>query len=469
MNSKCIFTVCLVAALVVLFSTLSFAAETEPAPSAETTRAPRTVEVIALDGMINVITSEYVLEAVERAEKTVAECLVIEMDTPGGELKSTEAIVKAILGSSVPIVVFVRPSGAQAASAGTFVLMAAHVAAMAPTTRTGAAHPVMMPGGIPMPGQKPDDQEKDESKKSQENILMGKVLNDTIALARGIAEARGRNADWAEKAVRESASIGEKEAVELNVIDLIADDLDDLLQKVDGKSIETETGEKALQTAGARIFRRDMGLRRRILYVISNPNVFYILFLFGVYGIIYELMRPGMIFPGVFGAICLILGFFAMQVLPINWAGAMLILLGIGLLIAEVRIVSYGLLSVGGIGCLMLGSLMLIRRVEGDYLQVIEISWIVILTAVLSTAAVFLIAVGAGIAAQRRKIMTGKEGLVGSIGQVQTRLDPDGTVFLHGEIWRASSEVPLEKGTDIRVVSVDGMTLKVAKAQQSES
>jgi len=471
-----------------------------------------TVDVITIDGPINVVAYSYLADALKGAAASDAECLVVQLDTPGGDLGSTKKIIQAMLAAKTPVVVFVRPPGSHAASAGTFLLMAGHVAAMAPTTRTGAAHPVFIgPIGLPGPDrdrekkEEDDDKSNSDGKEKETDHMMEKVLNDSVASIRGIARARGRNADWAEKAVRGSAVVEENEALELNVIDLIADDLDDLLNKIDVRTSlrrqlravkmqmqlsgavgpfavgdvrallalarerqhlarELRVASLQMHTAGARLRYRPMSWRQRVLYIIADPNIFYILFLFGIYGIIYELMRPGMIFPGVVGAVCLILAFFAMQVLPVHWAGALLILLGIGLLLAEIKITSYGLLTVGGIICLTLGSLMLIKRADGEYMEYLRISWMLILAAVLTTAGIFILFVTAGLVAQRRKVTTGREGLVGQVGVAHGRLDPEGTVFLHGELWRAVADQPIEERARVTIVRVDGMTLHVTKA-----
>lgn len=441
---------CSVVVLLVFVSAMG-AAVAEPQP---------VVCVATVEGIINVVTKEYLLEAIERTDQLGAVCLIIELDTPGGELESTKSIVQAIFAARRPVVVYVMPKGARAASAGTFLLMAAHVAAMSPATRTGAAHPVLMPFGFP--GRRDDEQ--DEEQQDQRTTMMDKILNDTVAFARGIARERGRNVEWVEQAVRESVSIGEDEAIELNVIDLIADDLKDLLVKLDGRRVQVGDSEVTLQASGALVERLPMGWRRQILYVISNPNVLFILFLFGIYGIIYELMRPGMIFPGVVGVICLVLSFFAMQVLPVSWAGAVLLVLGIGLLITEIYVTSYGLLTVGGLGCLFLGGVMLVRPVEPHYAQFLTVSWKVVLVVIATTAAIFALSLAAGLLAQRRKVSTGKEGLVGEAGIAQTDLNPRGKVFLHGEIWSATADQPIEKGSAIRVVRVEGMELFVTRS-----
>jgi len=405
---------------------------------------PSLVHVITIDGVISPITAAFILESIEDAEREQVQCLIIQLDTPGGLAESMRDIVKGELGADVPVVVYVAPSGARAASAGVFITLAAHVAAMATGTNIGAAHPVMigeLPGGA-----------SDTSK-----VMMDKVTNDAVAYIQSIAEKRGRNADWAKEAVLKSASITALEALAKGVIDTVAASLSELLSYLDGKQVEVTSGKVLLMTRNAGIEKIEMGLRYRILDKITNPNIAYLLLLLGIYGIFFELSNPGIIFPGVLGAISLILAFLAFQMLPINYAGLALMALSLVLFILEVNITSYGLLSIGGVICLLLGSLMLFESAD----PLMRVSWKVILPAIAFTVLFFLFAIGFAIKAQRRSPLTGIPGMVGLEGITQTDLDPEGQVIVHGEIWRATSDRKVPAGSSFKVVEVRGMVLRV--------
>jgi membrane-bound serine protease (ClpP class) len=336
----------------------------------------------------------------------------------------------------------VGPTGARAASAGVFITLAAHVAAMAPATNIGAAHPVAVGGGV--------DKES-----------MRKIENDAAAFVRTIATERGRNASWAEKAVRESVSVTEREALKLGVIDLVADSLPDLLDRIDGRAVRTAKGTVTLATRSAVARPIQIGFRDRFLNVITDPNVAYVLMMLGTLGLIFELSNPGAIVPGVIGGISLILAFFAFQSLPINWAGLLLILFGIVLLLAEIKVVSHGVLTIGGVIAILLGSLMLVNTRELP----LRVSWAVIVPVVATTAGVFVFLVGAGLRAQLQRPATGSEGLVGAEGIARTPLDPEGQVFVRGELWRAVSDAGrVAEGERVRVVGVDSLTLRVTRA-----
>ena len=405
-------------------------------------RAAQPVATIKLDGVISPVTVRLVDAAVTRAQAEHAAALVIELDTPGGLERSMRAICQRLLNAEVPVIVYVAPTGARAASAGVFITMAAHVAAMAPATNIGAAHPVALSGGI--------DKES-----------MKKIENDAAAFARTIAVERGRNADWAEKAVRQSVSITEREAVKLKVVDLVADSLTDLLDKVDGRAVKTVKGPVTLATRGAAVKPIEIGFRDRLLNVITDPNVAYVLMMLGMLGLFFELSNPGVVLPGVIGGISLILAFFALQTLPINYAGLLLILFGIALLIAEIKIVSHGVLAMGGIVALALGSLMLFDAPELD----LRVSWTVIVPTVAVTAGVFLFMVGAGLRALRARSVVGAPALVGQLGVARETLSPEGQVQVQGELWRAVTHgAPVEQGARVRVVDVKGLTLTVEKA-----
>jgi membrane-bound serine protease (ClpP class) len=407
-----------------------------------------TVHVITLDATINPATADYIHTSIERAAEQNAECLIIRLNTPGGLLKSTRVIVTDLLSSRIPVIVYVAPSGSQAASAGTFITLAAHVAAMAPGTNIGAAHPVGMQGG-----------EKD-------SIMNEKATNDAAAFIRTISEKRKRNVKWAEEAVRKSLSITESEALKEGVVDLVAPSVAALLDSIDGKQIELDGKTVTLATKGAEIKEFEMDWKHKLLDLLSDPNVAYIFFLLGIYGLMFELYNPGSILPGVVGVIAIIIALYSLHTMPINYAGLALILFGIILFIAEIKITSYGLLTVGGIISLALGSIMLID--SDSSLEFIRISWSVIIPAALVTAGFFAFAVGMGIRAQRRKPTTGIEGLVGETGEALSVLNPEGQVRVHGEIWRAmSDEGKIAAGTHIVVTGMENLMLHVRKAPQA--
>ncbi len=404
------------------------------------------VLVITLDGAINPAASEYIHYGIEQAIKHNSECLVIRLNTPGGLLESTRTIVSDILQSPVPVVVYVAPPGSRAASAGVFVTLSANIAAMAPGTNIGAAHPVSLQGQM-------------------DSTMTEKVTNDAAAFIRTISEKRNRNIKWAEEAVRKSISITETEALKDSVIDLIAANMNDLLNKIDGKEIKTSSGIETLHTKNAQLIYVDMSFQQKLLSILSDPNIAYILFMLGVYGLLFELYSPGLIFPGVVGVISLILSFYSMQTLPINYAGLGLIIFAIILFILEIKIISHGILTVGGVISLILGSLMLIKTDSG--FDVLQISWQVIALVVILTLLFFSVAIGLGIKAQRRKTTTGAEGLINEIGEAITELNPSGSIKVHGEIWKAeSTEGNVSKGEKIIVHGVSNLKLQVKKKNQ---
>ena len=399
------------------------------------------VLLITVNGIINPVASEYIGGAVKQASDMKAEALIIELDTPGGLDSSMRSIVRDILGSAVPVVVYVAPSGARAGSAGVFITLAAHIAAMAPGTNIGAAHPVQM-------GEK------------MEKVMSEKVTNDAAAFIGTIAAQRGRNASWAEDAVRKSVSITETEALNLGVIDLVAKDVAALLSEIDGRKVTTVTGEHVLKTAGAKIVERQMNLRNKILDLISNPNVAYILMLLGFYGLFFEFTNPGAIFPGVMGGICLILGFYALQTLPVNYAGLMLIIMGIVLFILEVKIISHGILTIGGVMALVFGSLMLFESSS----PLFKLSIAVIVPVVLVTTLLFVLTVRLAYKAFRKRPLTGAESLIGLEGTAWSDITPQGgTVRVHGELWSGWSEEHVPKGSAVVVEAVHGLKIKVRR------
>jgi membrane-bound serine protease (ClpP class) len=403
------------------------------------------VHVVAFEGPIGPVAARFIADAVEDAEAGRAGCLVIEMDTPGGLDTSMREIIQDILASRVPVVVYVHPSGARCASAGVFIAMSADAVAMTPGTSIGAAHPVTI-------GQAEVDEE-----------TMDKIVNDSASYIRSLAAKKGRNEDWAEKAVRESATATADEALDLGIIDVVVEDIDELLKAIDGREVDEAKG-GTIDTKDAVVKRIEMSFRYRVLSILSNPNVAYLLLLLGFYGLFFELSNPGSIFPGVLGAIFLVLAFFSFQMLPINYAGVLLIALAVGFFITEIWVTSGGLLTVGGVIAMFFGSLMLIESPA----PFLKISLKVIIPAVIATAAFFVFAVGAGLRAQRRKPVTGKEGLIGEIGVATTDIDGTGQAFIHGELWTVTSDEKIEKGGGVRVVSMKGLRPEVRRAGPQE-
>ncbi len=408
-------------------------------------RAASTVLTLSVEGVISPVTQRLISTAVDRAQAERAQALVILLDTPGGLERSMRGIVQKMLNAEVPVIVYVSPTGARAASAGVFITLAGHVAAMAPATNIGAAHPVAAGGG-------------EIDKES-----MKKITNDAAAFIRTVATERGRNADWAEKTVRISISATEREALKLQVIDLIADNLPDLLAKVDGRKIKTVKGVVTLETKNAVVQPMQIGFRDRFLSVITDPNIAYILMMLGMLGLFFELANPGVILPGVIGGISLILAFFAFQSLPINYAGLLLILFGIVLLIAEIKVVSHGVLAIGGTISMALGSLMLFDAPESD----LRVSLKVIIPTVLTTAGMFFFALTFAIRALKRRPMMGSQNLVGQVGVARSRLAPTGDIFIQGELWKAVSEgSEIPEGERVKVVGIDNLTLRVKEARE---
>ena len=401
------------------------------------------VMIIELEGPINPGTAMFVSRGLEEAKKRSAVLSIIRLNTPGGLASSMRTIVKAILNSPIPVAVYVGPRGAGAASAGVMVTVAGHIAAMAPGTNIGAAHPVTAGG-------------KDIGKTMSE-----KVLNDMAAYARGIAEDKGRNGEWVEKAVRESVSITADEAVKNNVVDFVAEDIDELLQLLDGREVSLVGGKVTLKTAGLTKTYYYPGFRDRVLKTISDPNIAYILMMIGLAGLYFELSHPGAIFPGVIGAISLIVAFYSFQTLPVNYAGLILIALAIIFFIAEVKITSYGILSIGGLISLTLGSIMLFEDVM--------VSLNLMAPTILLVGGFFVMVAALAFRAHRSRPKGGTDGLLGEVGIVREPIDPEGLVFVHGEYWRAKARERFEPGEKVEVEGVDGLMLKVKKATNQES
>lgn len=400
------------------------------------------VIVATYEGVINPVTAEYLHDALAFAEASDAQALVVQLDTPGGLDTSMRMIIKDFTGSSVPVVVYVAPSGGRAASAGVFITLAAHVAAMAPGTNIGAAHPVVMGGNEP------------------DKTMKEKMENDSAAYIKSIAERLGRNATWAEDAVRKSVSATENEALKLKIIDLVAEDLPTLLERLDGRKIAMGAGSVVLKTKGADVREFAMGWRMEMLKALSDPNIAYMLMTIGMIGLLAELYNPGAILPGIVGAISLILAFYSFQSLPVNYAGVLLIVLGVILFVLEVSITSYGILAIGGIASMILGSLMLIKA-DAPFLQ---ISWAVILPVVALAGGFTLLVVGMGVRAMRRRPSTGSEAMVGLIGVAKTTVAPRGEILVRGELWEAISEQPLQPGDQAEVMRLEGLRLYVRPA-----
>jgi len=404
--------------------------------------APQAVYVLPAVGSINPGLAEFIVEGIRQAERDNAAALVIELDTPGGLETSMRQIVQAITNAKVPVVVYVYPRSARAASAGVFITMAANVAAMAPGTNIGAAHPVSIGMG------------------KIDKTMEKKLLNDMVASGRSLAAERGRNADWMEKAIRQSVSIPAAEAVKLKVVDLMADNRDDLLAKIHGRKIEVGGKQVVLHTAGAPVKEIPEGLRTRVLKYIADPNIAFILMMIGLAGLYFELSNPGMVFPGVLGGICLLLAFFAFQTLPINYIGVLLIFLAFIFFVLEFSITSYGLLSLAGLVCLFLGGMMLFRGGEGG----VDISWSVLIPTVAIVSLFFIVVAGMVFRSHLLQSMTGAAGMVGERGVVYTPLNPEGQVFVHGEYWQAVSDEPIAKGETVEILEVMDLKLRVRRA-----
>lgn len=399
--------------------------------------------LVKIDGAINQVSASFIHEEIEKASLEKAQCLIIELNTPGGVLESTRTIVSDILSSPIPIVVYVSPSGAHAGSAGVFITLAANIAAMAPGTNIGAAHPVTILG-------------------QSDSVMNVKATNDAAAFIRSIAEKRNRNLDWAEEAVRNSLSITNNQALESNVIDLIAANEKELLQLIDGRTVELPTGKITLQTKNSSIVYVEMGSLDKIFDFISNPNIAYILLLLGLFGVLFEFFNPGAILPGVVGVISLILAFYAMQTLAINYAGLALIIFALVLFILEIKVISHGILAIGGIVSLLIGSMMLFRA--SSSLDMIAISRSIIISATAITSALFLFAIGMGLKAQRLKHATGAEILIGKVGESFQDLNPRGQILIEGDVWNAESASGLiNKGERVKVTGIKGLTLVVEK------
>lgn len=427
---------------------------------------------LTIDGAVGPATHDYIKRSLEAAAESRAPLVVIRMDTPGGLDTAMRSIIKNISNSPVPVATYVAPTGARAASAGTYILYASHIAAMAPGTNVGAATPVSI-GGISPPG----TTGKDKSDKPAENngnedkpgpgeagdTMKRKIINDAVAYIRGLAKLHDRNQEWAEKAVREAASLPASEALELNVIDIVATSMGDLLKQIDGRKVTVLGNTRGLETAGLVLEQRGPDWRSRLLSVITNPNIAYILMLVGIYGLIFEFTNPGAIVPGVVGAIALIIALYAFQLLPINYAGMGLIVLGIVLMVGEAFQPSFGVLGIGGLIAFVIGSIILIDTDVPAY--GIDIS--VIATFAIASLLMFIVIVGMAFRARRRPVVSGLEELVGGIATVVNDFNQKGRVHIHSETWSALSDTPLHKDQQVRVTGIKGLTLQVEPLKTS--
>jgi membrane-bound serine protease (ClpP class) len=448
--------------------------------------APAPVAVLSVSGGISPGSADYVTRGLKRAAEQQAQLVVLRLDTPGGLDTSMREIIKAVLASPVPVATFVSPSGARAASAGAYILIASHIAAMSPGTNLGAATPV--PIGIggspekPLPGEKDEGQAKDDPKsgggkhdqrdKPQDKpksvapggAMSAKAVQDASAYIRSLAQLRGRNAEWAEKAVREAASITAEEAKRLNVIDLIAADATELLNQLDGRRLAAPGGEVTLRTRGAALTSIEPDWRARLLSVIAEPSVAYILLLIGIYGLIFEFSTPGMVLPGVVGGISLLLALFALQMLPVNYAGLALILLGISLMVAEAFLPSFGSLGIGGVVSFVFGSVLLIDTDQPGY----GVPWVVIVPIAVATALFMIFAVGMAWRSRRRAVVSGSEAMLGAEALALEDIDGEGWARVHGESWRVRVDRPVRQGTRLRVTRREGLTLSAEPMMTGE-
>jgi membrane-bound serine protease (ClpP class) len=405
------------------------------------------VDLIVIDGGINPAVDDFIRESIERAHLRRSKALIIQLDTPGGLLTSTRSIVKEILGAPVPVIVYVAPSGSGAGSAGVFITLASHVAAMAPGTNIGAAHPVAGSG------------------QEVKGVMGEKIENFTASFSEAIAQKRGRNTEWAIQAVRRSVSITEKEALAKNVIDIVAKDIEDLLRQAHGKKVEVDSRQEALAVKDARVERFEMGLRQKIINTLSDPNIAYLLLMAGILGLYMEFSNPGVIFPGVAGAIALLLALTSFQIIPINYGGLLLILLGVALLTGEAFVPSFGVLGIGGVISLALGSLLLFDTAGSD----LAVDRSIIFSAVATLSVLVLLLGYLVFKSQRRKPTLGLDGLMGEIGDVRATLNPTGKIFVHGEYWNAEGDGEVAVGEKVRVVGFDGMSLKVKRLVEGDS
>ncbi len=432
-------------------------------PALSCSAAARPVMLLTLEGAVSPATADYAVRGIRQAAGKGAVLVILQVDTPGGLDTSMRSVIKEILASPVPVAVFVGPSGARAASAGTYILYASHVAAMAPGTNLGAATPV--PIGIGQPGKQPTGKEKDDAKKDKakedeapESTMSRKQVHDAAAYMRSLAQLRGRNAEWGERAVREAVSLSAEDALKMRVIDLLARDVKDLLVQLDGRKVTVQGVERALETKDAQVLELEPDWRSRLLAVIANPSVALILMMLGVYGLIFEMMNPGFVLPGVIGGICLLLALYAFQLLPINYAGLGLILLGMAFIVAEAFVPSFGALGIGGVIALAIGAVILIDPAAGaEYTVPLPL---VAAVSALGGGVVFFTVLFA-LKARNRPVVSGQEQMIGSLGEVLEDLETEGWARVESERWRIVSTRPLRRGQKVRVTGVTGLTLRV--------
>ena len=429
--------------------------------------------LLEVDGAIGPAVSDFVARGIDRAMVDGNRAVILRMDTPGGLDTSMRVIIKSILASTVPVIVYVAPSGARAASAGTYILYASHFAAMAPATNLGAATPIPIGPGMTPPsggggssGAKDSEGAKngDSEPASPEKAMGRKVVNDAVAYIRGLAELRGRNADWAEKAVRVGASLSAEEALKDNVIEAIADDLDDLLAKLDGRKFTIHGAELTLDTGNWTVETVSPDWRAKLLAVLTNPNVAYILMLMGIYGLIFELYNPGAVVPGIIGAISLVLALYAFHVLPVNYAGVALILIGVALIVTELFLPSFGAIGIGGVAAFIFGSIILMDTDVEGY----AVSMQLVVTVALVAGALFAATVLLAVRQRKRPIVSGREEMIGAAAEAIEAFSETGAVRAHGEIWSARASEPVSRGQRLRIKNIDGLTLEVEPLREEK-
>ena len=447
-----------------IFASLAIAALAAPHAPAQQQRAGAPVLLAQVSGVIGPPASHQIENAIAEAQERGAEALILQINTPGGLETSMRDIIEDILESDTPVIGYVAPSGGRAASAGAFIMYATHVAAMAPGTNIGAATPVMLTGGEEPPAGEESKQGEEQTAPTNGDALDRKAVNDAAAFIRSLAALRGRNAEWAERAVREGEAASASEAHALGVVEIVAGDLEDLLAQLNGRVVTTAAGERTLATQGRLIERVEPSFITRLLGLLANPNVAFLLMLIGVYGIIYEFASPGSIGPGVFGAVCLVLGLYALNQLPLNYAGLALILLGIAFMVAEAFTPTFGVLGIGGVIAFIIGAAMLIDTDLPEY----RLSWPVIIGAGVLTGGFVALATSFAVRAHRRKVATGREALIGSRAKVLDWSGSSGHVWVASERWNASGPEGLAAGHSVRVTGIDGLRLEVAPDPQGE-
>ncbi len=419
--------------------------------------------LLKVTGVIGPATDDYLQRNLKQAAAKGVDLVILQIDTPGGLDLSMREIIQDIIASPVPVAVYVAPPGARAASAGTYILYAAHYAAMAPGTNLGAATPVQIATPI-SPAAGEQDGKPAAPPAHGDDAMTKKIVNDAVAYIQSLAQMRGRNAEWAEKAVREAASLGADDALRLGVIDIVADDVDDLLAQINERPVSVAGAQTRVATADMTVEYVEPDWRSQLLAVITDPTIAYVLMLLGIYGLIYEFANPGMILPGVAGAIALLLALFAFQVLPINYAGLGLIILGVGFMIGEAVLPSFGALGIGGVIAFVIGSIILLETDVPGY----GISLPVIAAFALVSVFFLVFVVQMALKARRRPVVSGQEEMVGSVGTALADFESKGPVHIHGERWAASSERPLHQGQRVRVVAMEGLTLRVEPADETE-